>query len=285
MKVLAGIKMKMKNLLIAMENSLPPPPSKGSRKMLYAIIAIIIIVVAAVAGAFVLTQNGSSNNNTKPSTSPSATQPANTQTPNVSPSSSAAATTTPSGTTTPSPSSSAQPIANFKAGTWVNYTLQTYDAGTLSAVLYEKESVDEDTFNGVACWLLTTAMDQTSDGTTITTITKIWMAKSTLQGIHMRSEYNGIVILDEDLNATNTTEPGTTGKIDPSTIVSYETITVTAGTFINCEKASITTTTPAGTTVSNVWASQNVPIFGLVKMETYLNGQLSSITELTNYSK
>jgi hypothetical protein len=276
----------MKTLLFRMSNNLPPPPPKSSSKMLYAAIAIVIIVVAAVAGAYILMQKSPNNPNPSPTSTatPSSTAPA-TSTPSANPASTSTPQNTATPASTPAPSSSAQPITNFVAGKWVNYTVTTYSEGTQSAVMYEKESVDQEFYNGIDCWTITMATDQVSEGQTMTSVTKIWMSKSTLEGVHMRSEYNGVVIIDEDLNATSTTDPGTTGQIDPSTIVSYETITVAAGTFPDCAKAAITTTTPAGTSTSNVWSSQNVPIFGLVKMETFLNGQLSSTTELTDFSR
>jgi hypothetical protein len=265
----------------------PPLPSKSSRKTLIAALIIVIIVIAAIVGAYALTRPGTNNPSPSPTASPSSSS-SSTATPSgtSSPSSSGTPTTAPtaSPTQSASPGSSANPIANFKAGTWANYTMKSYDAGTLAYESHIKESVGEETYKGISCWLITMATDQTVEGTATTSVTKIWMSKGTLQGIHMRMEVNGVVLYDEDLNDTSTIDPGTTGEIDPSTIVSYETVTVTAGTFTNCAKASTTTTTTAGTSVSYVWANQKVPVFGLVKMESYLNQQLSSSMELTAYS-
>lgn len=148
---------------------------------------------------------------------------------------------------------------------------------------HSKESISEGTYSGQNCWLLITDSDQTVEGERTSSTTIIYLSKTTLQGVRYESYMNGALLYGWDLNNTSTTDPGTTGQIDPDTILSYETITVTAGTFTNCAKASTTTTTGAGTSVSYIWANQNVPVYGLVKMESYDGQQLSLSMELTAY--
>ncbi len=148
---------------------------------------------------------------------------------------------------------------------------------------HEKESISEGTYNGQNCWLLITDMDQTNEGQTTSSTTIIYLSKSTLHGVRYEMYMNGELIYGYDLNDTSTTNPGTTGEIDPNTIISYETKTVAAGTFTDCAKASITTTTSAGTNTATIWAHQNVPVYGLVKMETYSGQQLTMTMELTAY--
>ena len=258
----------------------PPPlqPKKNTQKMIVVAFLIVIVVVSAVALAYIATGGFGANN---PSTSPSAS-PSGSATASPSTSSSASATQTPSPTGSPTATSSSQSYVSFKDGAWANYKLVTYSED-LSYESQIKERIDEETYNGILCWLMTSTTESTIEGETTTTATKIWMSKNSLQGIHMRMEINGVVWMDEDLNETSTTETGTTGEIDPNTIMSYETITVTAGTFTNCAKASTTTTMDSQTNVSYMWAHQDVPIFGLVKMETYVNQELSSLMELTGY--
>jgi hypothetical protein len=157
------------------------------------------------------------------------------------------------------------------------------DTGTLSSEIHEKESISEDTYKGQNCWLLITDSDMTIEGETTSSTTIIYLSKSTLQGVRYESYMNGELLYGWDLNDTSTTDPGTTGQIEPDTIISYETITVTAGTFTDCAKASITTTIDSRTTTSYIWGHQNVPVYGLVKMESYTGQQLLMSMELTAY--
>jgi hypothetical protein len=143
-----------------------------------------------------------------------------------------------------------------------------------------KYSLDEGTYSGTACWLMTY---ETQSGTTRTVMT-YWMSKSTLEGIHVKTQ----MYTNNELTFENENDiaPGETGDIpepiDMSTVTSYETITVPAGTF-NCGKITVTYTVSGTTSTTSSWASSNVPIIGLVKMEQTSGGVLTMTTELTSY--
>ncbi len=159
--------------------------------------------------------------------------------------------------------------------------MKTYDnTGALTLEAHEKESISEGTYNGQNCWLLITDSEQTTEGEMTSSTTIIYLSKSTLDGVRMEMYMNGALIMGYDLNDTTTTETGTTGEIDPNLIMSYETVTVPAGTFTNCAKASTTT---AGTGTTYIWAHESVPVYGLVKMESYDGQQLSMSVVLTAY--
>jgi hypothetical protein len=280
----------------------PPPPAPAkSRKTLVVALLLVLVVASALALAYMATGGfnlqGGNNTNPSPSASPSGFATASpsaspTATATSSSSSTPAHTATPSASATPTatPQTTPQPTstsggnnegyANFRDGAWANYTIKTYDeSGTVALETHLKESVDSGTYQGAACWLLTTAQDQTYGGYTSTTKTIYYLQKSNLQGLHVKIYYNDVLTSEYDLNQTTTTDPGTTGEIDPNTIVSYETITVPAGTFANCAKAQFTS--PSGN--ANVWAHLDVPVFGLVKMTMYSGTTLSMSEELTAY--
>jgi hypothetical protein len=277
-----------------MTNLPPPPPlpSKGSRKTLIAAIVIVIIVVAAVAGAYVVTRPASSNPSPSPSassgasSSPSATgTPSSSSSPShtASPSSSASPTATPSGA---SPSPSGQSYAGFRAGAWAKYTIKAYDdAGILESENPMTYSIEDGTYNGVACWLLKMELQQGSGDETMKMEMTYWTDKSTLGGLHVKTKMaylNGTTIFENenDISPSDISDIPTT--VDPSTVTGHETITVPAGTF-NCDKTTATSTISGTTSVSSAWFNSNIPIIGLVKTETTSGGVLTSTTELTEY--
>ncbi len=147
----------------------------------------------------------------------------------------------------------------------------------------ESGPVPAGTYQGTDAWQIISENDQVADGELTTSKNIMYMSKSDPRGLRIEMYMNGELFYAYDMNETSPTEPGTTGEIDPSTIISYETITVAAGTFTNCAKATTTVTTSMGTTVSYMWAHQDVPIWGLVKMEAYTGSKLTMSMELTAY--
>jgi len=146
-----------------------------------------------------------------------------------------------------------------------------------------KESVDEGVYNGINCWLLITETDTLYDSELTTSKSILYLSKSPVQGIRMETYMNDILIYAYDFNETSTTDPGTTGEIDPNTVISSETITVAAGTFRDCMKAKTTNTVSGNTMTLYMWAHASVPVWGLVKSESYIGEELTSTTELTAY--
>jgi hypothetical protein len=158
-----------------------------------------------------------------------------------------------------------------------------YDAGTVTMEQHTKESIDEDTYNGIDCWLLITETDMLSDDQLTTSKSIIYLSKSPIQGIRMEMYMNDILLYAYDLNETSSTDPGTTGEIDPDTVISTETVTVAAGTFTDCMKAQTINTVSGVTNTAYIWAHTSVPVWGLVKMESYSGDELTMTMELTAY--
>jgi hypothetical protein len=251
----------------------PPPPSSSSkmdsRKMLVIVLLLVIIIVSAGVLFYLATNQSPSTGNPTP-------------TPSVTPTpTGTGATPTPTGTSPTATPSGTNPMANWRAGSWALYTIKTYESGEVAAQSTMKYSMDEGTLNvgnysGTACWLM--GYELQSDTTRM--LMTYWVSKSTLEGVHVKMQlYTDNVLTFEN---ENDIEPGETGDIpepiDMTTVTSYETVTVPAGTF-NCGK--ITVTTSQSTTSS--WASSDIPIIGLVKIESVVDGAVSSTTELTSY--
>ena len=252
----------------------PPqaPPKKDSRKLLVVVLLIVIIVVSAVVVFYVATNQSQSSTN--PTPSPSATP---TGSPNASP------TATPASTPSSTPSGN-NPIVNLRVGAYVTYrtTVVTGEAESSTSTL--KMSVDsEETYNGIACWVMSMTTETPTEGGTSKMIVTWWMSKTGLESLHirMRIYINDVLTYDQEFDPEDTS--ATTGEppepIDPNTVVSYETVTVPAGTFTNCAKAEVDT----GTSASTIWMHQDVPLWGMVKTETYDQGELQSTMELIAY--
>jgi hypothetical protein len=250
----------------------PPPqasPKKDSRKLLVVALLIVIIVVSAGVLFYLATNQSSSGGPTPTPTGTATPTPTGT-----------GASPTPTSTSPSATPSGTNPTANWRAGSWAQYAIKTYEDGELSGEGTMKYSLDEGTYSGTACWLLKYETETAQEGSTAKTVMTYWMSKSTLEGIHVKTQmYTDNVLIYEYEDDITPGEGGDVPQpIDMTTVTTYETITVTAGTF-NCGK--VTVTTADGSTSS--WASADVPIIGLVKMESIYNGAVQSTTELISY--
>jgi hypothetical protein len=266
----------MKGRMLAAADYPPPPPpppqsssKMDSRKMLVIVLLLVIIIVSAGVLYYLATNHSPSTGN--PTPTPTGT-----------------ATPTPTGTgATPTPTatpSGNNQVGNYKAGTWAQYAMKSYDEGEVISQGTMKYAIDEGTYSGTACWIMTYEMQMNQDSGTMKTVMTYWISKSTLEGIHVKTQ----IYMDDALISENEEDltPGDSEDmpepIDMTTAMSYETITVPAGTF-NCGKTSITTSTTGVTHTTSTWASADVPITGLVKLETVADGAVTSTTELISY--
>lgn len=263
----------MKNESINATNYPPPPPppqsppKTGSRKIL--VVSLLLVIVIASAGVlyYLATNTGSPGGST--------TNPTLTTTPT------GTATPSQTGTTTPTPSATGMDNgnANLRTG-WATYTITSY-AGDEPSVSTLKYAVTEGTYSGTACWLMNVEMTLNQESGAIKTIMTYWVSKSTGEGIHIKTQtYMNDELVNEHEEDISPGEGGTDipQPVDTSTATTFETITVQAGTF-NCAKIAVTT--PTGT--SSAWYNSNIPVIGLVKIETTSGGSIQSTTELTAY--
>ncbi len=169
-----------------------------------------------------------------------------------------------------------QTIHSLRVGDYANYTVKEYKNGVLTTEYPVTWMVDEGTYNGEDCLVMTITADTTA---TSKTIIYWYMDKETYRGLTMKTQ----VYVDGALVSENESEfTQAAAYIDPQSIVGQETITVSAGTF-TCDKAVISDATTGSTTTQ--WYSTEVPIVGLVKLETYEADQLSTTRELIDFSR
>jgi hypothetical protein len=276
----------------------PPPPENASKKTLVVSLLMVLVVVSAIALAFIATEGFAFNaGSTKPSPSPSQTTYP-TISPYITPTGSAYPTATPlptassSHTTTSSPSASPSPTAtpqltasegneaanygNFRNGAWARYSYNFYDKSTGLQIVGSTMtySISSGSYKGSSCWLLNMEQLTAGEYPVNTTIVE-YMRKSDMKGLHVKYYTNGFLVTEYDLNAT-TTDPGGSGQIDPTLVVSYENVIVPAGAFNHCGKATST----QDSTTTEVWGHETVPVFGLVKMTSRDDGALVMSQEL-----
>ena len=180
------------------------------------------------------------------------------------------------------PNNNASPLpstTNLKDGAYVNYTVRTYENEAITSEYPITWIVSEGTYNGTDCWVIKVTADINVENSTTTTLIYWYMNKTTYECISMKTQtYVDDVLVSEDESKYGSPP----AVVDPQTIVGQETITVPAGTF-TCDKVVVTDATTG--IVTNLWYSTDVPIVGLVKMETYEGTQLTSARELIAYSR
>ncbi len=178
----------------------------------------------------------------------------------------------------------AQATANFQAGTHVEYVLKSYDSnGSVSSETQAKWSVNEGVYNETNCWLLGINNSETSsEGVKSEVDLTVYLSKSTLESVHVKTQ----MFLDGDLVYEDESDPDSNNYSDmipmqfPAQYVAYETVTVPGGTFSGCGKV---TDSDSGS-VFNAWIHKDVPVWGIVKMESYQGETLVSTMELKTYS-
>lgn len=253
-----------------MKKNLKP---KSAVSMILVAAIIVIIVIAGAAGAYYYM--------TQPSASPS---PSPSPTATAAPTASPSVTATPAASASPTSSPSTSSIANFKAGAYAIYNT-TNVSNNVTAVADLNFTISEGTSEGTPCWILIMTAGNQSDNVKITFNFDKSNTSKLLGNLTMKMYTGGALVYEDQFDASTANETGIgTEQINPQTITGYETVTVAAGTFENCAKASVTSTTTIGETqVSSIWISSNVPVFGIVKAEGQINGVASSTLELVSY--
>ncbi|MCS7115172.1 MAG: hypothetical protein RMJ15_06480 [Nitrososphaerota archaeon] len=205
--------------------------------------------------------------------------PTQTPTPTASPPS-PTPTATPSPTPTATPSPTLSPIINLRVGAYAEYRMVEYTEGVEAKMKYSVDS--EETYKGVNCWILSQTVITEQEGMTIKSVVTWWMAKSDLHMVHgrIRSYVNDNLVFEQEFDpgqASGDTEPPE--PVDVNYFAGYETITVPAGTFTNCMKMEVT----EEGRIARTWVHPNVPVWGIVKMESYEGNQPLMTMELIAY--
>jgi hypothetical protein len=164
---------------------------------------------------------------------------------------------------------------------YANYLLTDYLTDPNGTTTNIKLNVTgEEGYSGTPCWTYVMTTEADFYGVSNKVVTTKWLSKSTLECMHIRVQaYANGELTDDSEYAGDSHEGSDMPNVIQAT-VGAETITVTAGTFNNCVKDADEGPNGQG---SKEWVSVNVPIWGLVKLETYLSSGTLSIYELTAY--
>ena len=113
-------------------------------------------------------------------------------------------------------------------------------------------------------------------------VTYVWINKIDYEAVHALIQ----IYMDDELIMEYEIDPQKVEQDLPQItdydiryFKGYETVTVRAGTFVNCLKIEV----EEEDVISRVWAHESVPIFGIVKFEVIENGTLVSLMELISY--
>ncbi|MCS7136386.1 MAG: hypothetical protein RMJ14_03725 [Nitrososphaerota archaeon] len=268
---------------------------------MFVMIAVVVAVIAAVGVAYYMTI---------PATTPTETttptpQPTPTITPSPTPTITLTNTITTPPTTTPTETTTTQttqtqtettttvttpvttpsvsPVVNLKVGSYAKYFQKSYteEKAFESYVTFRVDG--EEKYNNVNCILLSTIIETQQNGARMKSVITWWLSKLDLKMVHGRMQvyYNDDLVFEREFSPLEATEEvgQPPGPIDVNYFVGYETVTVPAGNFINCIKVEFS----EEEYLTKTWIHQNVPIFGLVKSETYYRGSLLSFMELVSY--
>ena len=192
-------------------------------------------------------------------------------------------TSTPTTPESPTPTPTTpliQPIANFKIGAYAEYIMRVSEDSTSMEGKYRLSVDGEENYKGNLCWLLSITIIQED----MKMVTTWWITKTEYEVVHGRMQMymNDRLVMQQEFDpgekppeAREEPKP-----IDVNYATGYETITVPAGTFINCIRVEVM---EAEGGIVKTWAHSSVPIWGLVKTEVYDKGELVMTMELVSY--
>lgn len=233
------------------------------------VVVLVILVVASIAYYMIMQTPTSSSTAITTITSPATTTTTTTQTRTE--------------MTTTAPTSGISPIVNLRVGSYAKYLQKTYIEKEIAESYITFRVEREEMYNNVHCVVLSMVIETQHEETTVKNVIMWWLSKPDLKTMHGKVQvyYNDVLVYEKELSPSEVTDE--TGQlpepIDVRYFVGYETITVPADVFINCMKIEVS---EEEYTVKT-WVHPNVPIFGLVKSETYKAGSLMSLMELISY--
>lgn len=180
-------------------------------------------------------------------------------------------------------------VTNFHEGAWANYSFSNYNSdGTAAHSGNMLASTTRGTYDGKDCWIYVENVSITNpDGSTAEDVFTYYLDTATYTTLHQTetTTADGAVAYDAAFN------PGDADFMDRIALLRNMTITATgksvtvpAGTFSTTQReGSITYANRATTFDVTTWASTDVPLWGTVKTQFYLNGSLCDEYLLTNY--
>jgi hypothetical protein len=180
-------------------------------------------------------------------------------------------------------------VTNFHEGAWANYSFTSYNSnGTVAHAGNMLASTTRGTYDGKDCWIYVENVSITNpDGTAADDVFTYYLDTAIYTTLHQTetTTSNGTVVYDAAFN------PGDANFMDRIALLRNMTITATdksvtvpAGTFSTTQREGPVTYANRATTFDvTSWASTDVPTWGVVKDQFYVNGSLRDEYLLTNY--
>jgi len=179
-------------------------------------------------------------------------------------------------------------VTNFSDGAWANYSSEFYQDGVFVSEGRLLVWANAGTYNGVDCWIYVENETYTLEGGIVqSNIQTYTIDKTTFMGLHQKNEIyeNGVNTYSKEFS------PGEEGFNDQLLVFKSKTvqatdqsITVPAGVFITTELKGTSVFFVNGATYdATVWINPDVPCWGVVKFQYYLDGALDTIYVLESY--
>ena len=180
-------------------------------------------------------------------------------------------------------------VTNFHEGAWANYSFTSFNSnGTVAHTGNMLASTTRGTYDGKDCWIYVENVSITNlDGTVADDVFTYYLDTATYTTLHQTetTTSNGVVVYDAAFN------PGDANFMDRIALLRNMTITATdksvtvpAGTFSTTKREGPVTYANRATTFDvTTWASTDIPTWGVVKDQFYVNGSLCDEYLLTNY--
>ncbi len=180
------------------------------------------------------------------------------------------------GTLPSQPTAKATPVTNFSDGSWANYTENYYDESGQSSPGGMMTYTISGTYKNQECWNYVENMTWTDENGTWVETDTYYLNKSTYENLGQTCQvYNNGTLSSEKEFATNELANDLENFGNMTIIAKDQTVTVPAGTFSCTEQKGPIYYAGEDTTYDvTVWAKNDIPNWGVVKYQFYLDGAL-----------
>jgi hypothetical protein len=180
-------------------------------------------------------------------------------------------------------------VTNFHEGAWANYSFSNYNSdGAVAHFGSMLASTARGTYDGKDCWIYVENVSIANpDGSAANDVFTYYLDTDTYTTLHQTetTTADGVVVYDAAFNPGDADFMDRIANLRNMTITATDkSVTVPAGTFSTTQREGPVTYANRATTFDvTTWASPDVPTWGTVKTQFYLNGSLCDEYLLTNY--
>lgn len=178
-------------------------------------------------------------------------------------------------------------ITNFSDGAWANYTANIYDANGQAFPSSMMTYTTTGTYKDQNCWIYIENDTYPVENGIRSDVDTYYLGESSYENLGQKHEVyiNGVLTSEEEITAGDerlVNDRATFGNM--AVIAKDISITVPAGTFTVTEQEGPVYYFGTDTTYdATAWLSKDIPCWGIVKYEFYINGVLDSDYQLESY--